>query len=329
MSRLRKPDTSPNLRFVKPCLAQATNEAPSGDEWVHEIKYDGYRVQVHLVGSKAMLFSRNALDWTRRFGLVVGELERLGVGSAIVDGEAVVQDQNGVANFDALRRELGKEQKAQIMLMAFDLLHLDGEDLRPRPLLERKKLLQVLLGARRKSSLLRFSDHMHGDGKQIFASACKLGLEGIVSKRHDRPYRSGRSADWLKIKCIMADPFVVIGYVPLQGASQAIGSLVMGYYDHGTLTYAGRVGTGFSASDAGAIWEGLQTIKSVSSTLLKRLTREQRDGVVWVQPELVAQVEYRSWSPDGLLRHSSFKAFRQDKRPSEIGRPASLAVVSD
>jgi bifunctional non-homologous end joining protein LigD len=321
--------TSPPIPFIKPCLAEATDAAPSGADWVHEIKYDGYRVQAHVAGSKVTLFTRNALDWTGKFGRVVGELEKLRASSAVLDCEAVVQNDKGVADLDALRRELEHGPKANIVLMVFDLMHLDGVDVRQRPLLQRKALLQERLGAKSKSFLLQFSDHMQGDGKDIFASACGMGLEGIVSKRIDRPYRSGRSGDWLKIKCVMADRFVVVGYVALKGASQAIGALVLAYHDGGALIYAGRVGTGFSAVDAGAIWGALQTIRTEIFPFSQRLTREQREGVVWVQPVVVAEIEYRGWSPDGLLRHCAFKAFRQDKSPDQICRPASLASRMD
>ena len=324
MTRPAKGTASAGLAFFKPCLAQAATEPPSGEDWVHEIKYDGYRIQAHLAASNVSLFTRNAFDWTNKLGDVAGELGKLGVKAAIIDGEAVVQNKSGVSNFHALQRELDKGPKARIALMAFDLLHLEGVDVRRQPLLERKAMLKDVLGTRPKSSLLQFGDHMRGDGKQVFASACKLGLEGIISKRVDRPYHSGRSTDWLKIKCALADAFVVIGYVRSKAASQAIGSLVLGYYDGRTLIYAGRVGTGFSASEAAAIWEALQTVRADDPPLSRRLTREQREGVVWVRPALVAQVEYRGWTPENHLWHSSFKAFRQDKWPSQIGRPASL-----
>ena len=324
MSRAAKSEEGLSLQFIKPCLAEAASAPPSGDQWVHEIKFDGYRIQAHLANSKARLFTRNALDWTDKFGLIAGEVQKLRAGNAIIDGEAVVQDAAGVADFDALRRELERGRNARIVIMAFDLLHLDGTDLRRQSLLERKAQLRSLIGKPSNSSLLQFSDHMAGEGSDVFKNACRMGLEGIVSKRIDRHYRSGRSGDWLKVKCVMADPFVVIGFVRLKGSSQAIGSLVLGYYDGRILIYAGRVGTGFSQDDAAAVWEALQTVLTDAPPLHKRLTPEQREGVVWVKPLLVAQVEYRSWSPAGIVRHASFKSFRQDKRPSEIRKPPSL-----
>jgi bifunctional non-homologous end joining protein LigD len=207
--------------------------------------------------------------------------------------------------------------------MAFDLLHLEGLELRHRPLRERKDLLRVLLGKRPKSSLLQFSDHMMGDGNAVLESACQIGLEGIISKRLDRPYRSGRSSDWLKSLCLLTDPFVVIGFVPSKAGSDIVGSLVLGFYDGGSLIHAGRVGTGFSQAEARALWQGLQTIRIETQPISQRLSREQRQDVVWVEPRFVAEVQYRGWSGDGLLRHSSFKALLPKKRPSDVQQAAS------
>lgn len=322
------PATTP-VAFIAPCLAQAAVTPPSGERWVHEIKYDGYRVQVQIQPVGVTLLTRNGLDWTDRLGMAATEISGLAAKSAIVDCEAIVQGKNGRADFHALQREIKKGRKARIILMAFDLLHLNGRDLRCEPLLARKAALRLLLGDRPTSSLVQFSEHMEGDGKEVFASACKLGLEGIVSKLIDQPYSSGRSNDWIKSKCVIADPFVVIGYVASKAASHAIGSLVLGYYEGASLIYAGRVGTGFSARDARAISQGLQSIQSDAPPLAKGLTPEQLDHVVWVRPVLVAQVEYRAWTDDGILRHAAFKAFREDKLPTEIHLPASATEIGD
>jgi bifunctional non-homologous end joining protein LigD len=310
--------------FIKPCLAQDAQTPPSGEQWAHEIKHDGFRIQAIVTPPAVTLLTRSGLDWTHRLGVVVKELATLKVRSAIIDGEAVVLNESGVADFHALQREARKGARAHIVLMAFDLLHLNSSDVRKRPLFERKALLRDALGKRSKSSLLRYNDHMLGDGKEVLAGACKLGLEGIISKRLDRPYRSGRSPDWLKPKCLLSDPFVVIGYTPMKGASGAIGSLVLGYYDGVTLRHAGRVGTGFSEREAHAIGEGLEAIRTEEPPTSQRLTHEQRHGVIWVRPQLVAQITYQGWSSDGLLRHSSFKVFLPDLRPSEVRKPKSL-----
>ena len=306
------------------CLARATAVPPSGDDWVHEIKFDGYRVQAILEDGKARLITRNGLDWTGRFGAVVKTVAALPARTLILDGEAIVQDARGVSDFGALQQELKLGRAARIALMAFDLLHLDGDDLCPRPLLERKTELARLLGPRPSSSLLQISAHMQGDGREILANACAMGLEGIVSKRANRPYRSGRHGDWLKIKCVMTDPFVIIGYVDQKGVAEAVGALAMGYYDGGVLQYAGRVGTGFTAAEAHALWQGLQVIRNGASPLPAPLTREQREGLVWVEPRLVAEVEYRGWSADKLLRHASFKSILARKGARNVGRPATF-----
>jgi bifunctional non-homologous end joining protein LigD len=317
------------LAFIRPCLAQDAQTPPSGEQWAHEIKHDGFRIQALVTPPEVSLLTRNGLDWTRRLGVVVDELAALRVRSAIIDGEAVVLNKNGVADFQALHREARKGGRARIILMAFDLLHLNAVDVRNRPLIERKALLRDALGKRPKSALLRYNDHMLGDGKEVLAGACKLGLEGIISRRLDRPYRSGRSPDWLKSKCLLSGPFVVIGYARMKGASGAIGSLVLGYYDGATLVHAGRVGTGFSEREARAIGEGLQAIRTGEPPTPQRLTHEQRQGVIWVRPQLVAEITYQGWSSDGLLRHSSFKAFLPDMRPGEVHKPISLNRLAE
>jgi bifunctional non-homologous end joining protein LigD len=230
-------------------------------------------------------------------GSSVEELAALKVHSAIIDSEAVVLNEAGVADFQALQREVRKEARAHIVLMAFDLLHHNGVDVRKRPLLERKALLRDSLGKWSKSSLLRYNDHMSGDGKAVLANACKLGLEGIISKRIDRPYRSGRSSNWLKSKCLLSDPFIVIGFT-LQAGSKLIGSLVLGYHDGASLIYAGRVGTGFSEEEAHAMQQALQMTRTEHPPTTQRVSHVQRQGVIWVQPRLVAKVQYRGWSSD-------------------------------
>jgi bifunctional non-homologous end joining protein LigD len=324
MKSAGKGGNSSSLAFIEPCLAQLTNEPPTGDNWVHEIKYDGYRIQAHIEHGRVTLLTRNAHDWTEKFGVVGQEFAEIGVRSAIIDGEAIVQDATGVSDFDALAREISKARSAIIVFMAFDLMYLDGSELRSRPLLERKAALKRVLGSRADGALLRFSDHMKGDGCEILSQACKLRLEGIVSKRADRPYRSGRSGDWLKSKCLMVDLFVVIGYVGSTATSEAIGSLVLGYYEGKSLVYAGRVGTGFSFRDAASIWQALKPLHSKPPPLARELTRDQRDGVEWVEPRLVAQVKYTAWTDENILRHATFKGLRDDKPALEIGRPASL-----
>jgi bifunctional non-homologous end joining protein LigD len=310
--------------FIKPCIPTEASAPPSGRAWVHEIKHDGIRVQALVASQKATLFTRTGLNWTPRLGAVVDDLAALKVQSALIDGEAIVQNERGIADFHLLQLEMRKGRRARIAVMAFDLLNLNGLDLRPQPLLERKGLLRDTLGQRAKSSLLQVSDHVEGDGRAVLASACKLGLEGIVSKRVDKPYRSGRSADWLKALCVHTDQFVVVGYTLAKGMQESIGSLVLGYLDGQDLVHAGRVGTGLSQAEANAVWTALQAIHIEHPDMSPRLPRDQTKDVVWVKPVLVVQVKYRGWTADGLLRHSAFVRFRHYVRPSEARRPVSL-----
>ena len=314
------------LAFIPPCLARAIDAPPHGNDWIHEVKFDGYRIQAHLQGGRVRLLTRNGHDWTEKLGKVGDDLQTLSVRSAIIDGEAIVQDAAGVADFAALTSELKRGQSTRIVVMAFDLLHLDGADLRERPLLERKATLQRLLERTSMPDLLAYSDHITGAAAAILAKVCEIGAEGIVSKRADRPYRSGRGGDWVKVKCRIVDPFVIIGYVTNTAASEAVGSLVLGYYDGPSLVYAGRVGTGFSARIAAQLWHALQPLVTTAPPLARKLDREQRLGVNWVSPRLVARIEYRAWTDDKILRHATFQGLRGDKAARAIGHPSSQRV---
>jgi bifunctional non-homologous end joining protein LigD len=307
--------------FVQPCLATLAREPPTGPQWVHEIKLDGYRLQARLEKGDARIITRNGLDWTHRFRSMAATLAKLPVRSALIDGEAIVEDERGVSSFVALVDELKAGGSTRIAYVAFDLLHLNGVPLAGLPLRERKSRLEMLLRSQATEGLLRYSQHLEGDGTAILAQACKLGLEGIVSKRIDKPYQSGRSETWLKTKCIQTDEFVVIGYVDSTAIRNAIGALALGFYDGGRLTYAGRVGTGFDRRTAADLWSLLQPLRLNAPPLDAPLTALQRRGLVWVKPQLVAQVEYRAVTGDRLLRHASFVALREDKPAKQVEAP--------
>lgn len=315
------------LNFIPPCLAKP-GRPPAGPNWVHEIKYDGYRLQAHVASQGlsriVRFFTRNGYDWTDRLACLVPSLESLPARVAIMDGEAVSFDSCGVSSFELLHSELKRGRKARITMIAFDLLHIDGKDLRALPLIERKSRLKALVDKPTEASGLQYCDHIVGDGMEVLKKTCELDLEGIVSKRRDQPYRSGRSGDWIKAKCVLSAPFVVIGHTPQKTQPQSVGALVLGYYNKGLLTYAGRVGTGFTAREAKSMWEGLQAICCEPPPFVQELTRSQREQVRWVTPILVAQVEYRGWTSDRLLRHPTFKCFREDKSPQEVGCPNGL-----
>lgn len=309
--------------FIPPCLATLADAPPEGDAWVHEIKYDGYRIQARIVDGAVQLLTRTGLDWTARFASIAKALRSLKVSSAIIDGEIVVERADGVTSFTDLVAALESGRSEAMVYIAFDLLFLDGVDVRDASLGERKTLLE-LLWTRTRSKRLRYSQHFATDGAALLADACRLGLEGLISKRNDLPYRSGRRADWLKSKCIRTDEFVIGGYSVSTVDAKAIGALALGAYARGRLVYAGRVGTGFSHALARRLFSALRPLEQDAPPFATKLTAPQRRGVVWVAPQLVAQIEYRSVTSDGLLRHASFQGLREDKPARDVALPDAL-----
>jgi bifunctional non-homologous end joining protein LigD len=302
----------PLPEFVPPCLAERQKNVPEGDEWLHEIKFDGYRLEARLDKGEVKLFTRNNLDWTKRFPRVAKALASLDIEAALLDGEVVVEREDGTTSFSELVADLKAGNRARMVYYAFDLLYLNGMDLRGATLVERKHVLAGLL-KRRKTAPLRLSEHLTGAGRQMLDEACNLGLEGIISKRADSPYHSGRAGDWIKITCLLTDEFVVSGYVESTAQKNAIGALVLGRYRRGKLQYMGRVGTGFSRAVAAELWRAAQSRRRATSPFADALDPLQRRGVVWIRPDLVADVEYRALTGDGLLRHAAFKGLREDK----------------
>jgi bifunctional non-homologous end joining protein LigD len=316
------------LQFITPCLATLVAAPPKTDAYVHEVKFDGYRLQLVLRKGKAIIHTRGGLDWTERFPLIAEAAAALPVESAVFDGEAIVEDKNGVADFVALQEALKTGQAGLIVFYAFDLLYLKGYDLRPLPLLKRKALLEILL-AQDTTGILRYSAHFETPGDTLFKYICQLGAEGLVSKRADLPYHSGRSTDWLKAKCTHRQEFVIIGYVPSTSLPKAIGSLVLGYYDQGKLFHAGRAGTGYSRQMATDLRQDLETIKLDISPVEGPLSAEAKKNVRWVKPLRVAEIEFRGWTNDALLRQAAFKALREDKPPQEIVREDKNLTADD
>ncbi len=315
------------LAFVPPCLARLA-AAPEGPGFVHEIKFDGYRVQAHVIkngdGARVRIFTRSGLDWTDRFSGLVPELAALPVTSAILDGEAVVIDEDGRTSFSALQAALKTTARGRgaITLVAFDLLHRDGRDLTGLPLSERIAQLGEVLGSRPADARVQASLTLDGSGREVLAAACAMGLEGIVSKRLDRPYRPGRHGDWIKAKCARSSPFAVVGYVAEKTSPERVGSLVLAWQDGDLWRHAGRVGTGFSRKEAAAMWQGLQAIRRTQTPLSGRLTASQGRDVVWLEPKVVAQVTYRDVTDDGLLRHATFDGLRTDIAPQDTAAPS-------
>ncbi|WEX07502.1 DNA ligase D [Chelativorans sp. AA-79] len=305
--------------FIEPTLATLRPTPPPGAKWLHEIKYDGYRLQAHIRSGKTRLLTRSGLDWTEKFGrAITGALGGLPVKQAILDGELIVEGAGGASDFSALQAALSEGRTDRMVFCLFDLLYVDGHDLRPVPLIERKAALEKLLqGA---PPVLRYSEHFEEDGELVFRHACRLSLEGIVSKAGDAPYRSGRVKDWIKSKCSMRQEFVVAGFVPSSTFDRAIGSLVLGYYEEGRLMHAGRVGTGFSHVVAQDLFKRLDKSRISKSPFAKKLTAEEARGAKFVRPELVAEVEFRTWTAENLIRHAAFRGLREDRDPKEVVR---------
>jgi bifunctional non-homologous end joining protein LigD len=313
--------------FVQPCLAELATTTPSGARWLHEIKFDGYRIQARLSAGTLTLRTRSGLDWTDRFvpSAFAGELAELGIRNALIDGEVVVEDSGGVSDFSALQADLSEGRRDRMVFWAFDLLFLDGEDLAGRPLAERKAALAGLIPEPR---ALRYSEDMDEGGEALLRHACRLSLEGIVSKRRDAPYRSGRGGEWVKTKCSRRQEFVIGGYTPSSASPGAVGSLVLGTWHKDALRLDGRVGSGFSAAASRSLWKELEALRTEAPPFAGPLPAEARRGVRWAKPELVAEVEFRSRTASDTLRHAVFHGLRRDKPAREVVREEPSAPPS-
>jgi len=306
-------------KFAPPELATLVAQPPAGEQWLHEFKHDGYRILARLDHRRVELYSRNAHDWTQRFPAVAAALERLPAEQAMFDGEVTVLLPDGTSSFQALQNQLSGVKTGQLVYMIFDLLHLDGRDLTAARLEDRKAALARLLSSPSdRAAVLRYSDHVIGSGADFFARACRLGLEGIVSKRRDSPYRGARGADWLKIKCLKQQEVVIGGYTEPEGSRVGIGALLCGVYDHGRLEYIGKVGTGFDHRTLRELKARLAKLEQETSPFASRPVGAGRAH--WVKPQLVAQVSFTEWTSDGKLRHPAFHGLREDKPGTEVSR---------
>jgi bifunctional non-homologous end joining protein LigD len=304
--------------FLPPSLAAPADVPPSGPQWVHEIKYDGYRIQARIDGNNIKLLTRNNLDWTARFNSIAAALKELRLGSALLDGEIVVEDANGIPSLGNLQADLKEGRQDRFRYHVFDLLYCDGFDLTRATLLDRKEVLEQILRQVPADFPIRFSEHLEQDGRAMFEHAGRLGLEGIVSKRKDLPYRAGRGDHWIKSKAVAQQEFVILGYVPSTAAGGSVGSLPLGYYDsRGKLLYAGRVGTGWSVAQATALRKDLDNIAGPKPQFGNPLPAGV-EKVRWAEPKLVCEVQYRAWSHDGILLHPVFKGLREDKPAEEV-----------
>ena len=307
--------------FVPLCLATLSETAPDDPAWVHEIKFDGYRIEARLDHGEVRLLTRKALDWAERFPRVAAAVKALPVRQALLDGEVISETERGVSSFSQLQQDLSEGRSERVVYMAFDLLHLDGRDLTGAPLIERKQALQELLADLPGDAPIRYSEHFEEPGSELLSHACRLALEGIISKRRNAPYRSGRGGDWIKTKCSDRQEFVVAGYAPSTVDPKAIGALILGYYDGGQLRYAGRSGTGYTHKVARDLWRRLQPLRTDKPAFGAVPPEETRSrNATWVRPQLVAEVSFHGWTHGDRVRQASFQGLREDKSPTEIVR---------
>ncbi len=307
-------------------LATLVAEEPDGDDWLHEIKLDGYRMLCRISGGSVRFISRNGHDWTSRFTGLKEDAAKLPATDALIDGEVVVLDDEGRSSFQTMQNAFKGEVRSSFYFYVFDLLYLNGFDLRPAPIEKRKAILQQLVSG--DDDAIRYSDHVVGHGPATFREASRLGLERIISKRLSRPYVGGRGLDWVKVKASQQEEFVIGGFTKPSGSREEFGALLLGHYDpSGDLRYAGRVGTGFSATTLADVSARLNKLIAPESSFsdLSGRTGEAR-GVTWVKPKLVGQVSFSHWTEGGHLRHPVFLGLREDKPARQVRRDAPVST---
>lgn len=314
-------------RHLEPQLATLSSEVPVGEEWLHELKFDGYRLLAWVDGKSVRLVTRRGQDWTDRFAQTAEAIAAMGLSGSILDGELVALDEHGVSQFQKLQNWLKNNRTGELVYYVFDAPFLLGYDLRGVPLLKRKQALAKLLLAYEpgNSGPVRYSDHVVGQGPAFRGQACEHGLEGVVSKRTNGRYQAGRSPQWRKLKCHNRQEFVIGGYTQPQGSRSHFGSLLLGYYQGENLVYCGRVGTGFTQQSLRDLGRRLKALRRESCPFEPPPPRAARRGVTWVKPELVAEVEFSGWTDDGVLRHPSFQGLREDKEARNVVREQPTA----
>ncbi|MBY5873743.1 ATP-dependent DNA ligase [Rhizobium leguminosarum] len=319
--RPRNPE-QPHLPFdpmpdrVEPCLALLKATPPKGPNWLYEVKWDGYRLAIHKDHDRVRLVTRGGHDWTHRFPTIAAAAGALPVGTAILDGEAVVLDEAGRSNFNRLQQALGgrggKRVATEPLFMAFDLLYFDGHDISRMDQEDRRQLLQELVPE--DDGGIRLSQEIETDDPDVLlATACSHDLEGIICKDRTAPYRSGRGGDWVKVKCVQSEGFLVIGFEPSVAAHGGIGRLLLAARRGDDLVYVGGVGTGFNGRNAPPLRKAMDALRTTKAPVPLK-----RKDAVWLRPELVAEVEFRAWTDDGKLRHASYKGLREAADASDV-----------
>lgn len=314
----------------KPQLATLSSSVPQGDDWLHELKFDGYRLLAFIDNGEVRLVTRNGNDWTDRFRTIATDLQNLPLMQGLLDGEIVSINKAGISDFQQLQNQMKRGRDEDLVYYLFDAPYLEGYNLARTRLDKRKALLARLVLAVNPSNdgPIRYSDHIRGQGPDVFEHACRFAMEGVVSKQAKSTYHQARTKSWLKTKCIKRQEFVIGGYTKPGGSRVGFGALVLGYYQDGQFIYAGRVGTGFNHESLRRIKAELTKRKTDSSPFTKPPQGSQARGVQWVKPELVGEVEFTEWTSEGLLRHPSFQGLREDKTAENIVREVAENIPS-
>ncbi len=320
----RKAAKLPAFGKIAPQLATLVDDVPTEGDWIYELKYDGYRAIATLDGGKVKIASRSGKDWTDHFSTVARALSRVRAKNAIFDGEVAYAAEDGRTDFQKLQNAMSGAGDAQrLVYFVFDLLHYDGVDLTDEPLEARKDKLRTILAG--EGPPLKMGEHVRGNAVEFFERACTMGLEGIVAKRADRPYRAGRGPDWVKVKCQKRQEMVIVGSTAPKGSRAGLGALLLAVRDGGTYRYVGKVGTGFSQASLDDLTKRLAKIPAAHAPVLGAPgLRDAR----WVKPELVCEVRFSEWTRDGALRHPTFEGLREDKRPEDVVREKEAPVAN-
>jgi bifunctional non-homologous end joining protein LigD len=321
------PPPSPPPRFVKPQLALAVDAPPAGERWCHEIKFDGYRLHARIDGDDIRLLTRTGLDWSKRYGATIAALRALPLRAAYIDGELCALRPDGTPSFAALQAAMDNKATDRLVYFVFDLLFLDGQDLMRETLRARKRKLQALL--QNAPDALRYTEHITGNGAAFLEAARGLKVEGVLSKLLDAPYKPGERGTWRKCKVLHAEEFVVVGFTDPEGARPYFGALLLGYYDaRGRLHYAGRVGSGIGHRELKRLYDKIAPLATKKMPLSEPPPKTagrfaeplELRRVHWIEPQLVAAVEYLTWTEGGVLRAVTYQGLREDKPAREVVR---------
>ncbi|MBP8232784.1 MAG: DNA ligase D [Rhizorhabdus sp.] len=319
---VRRKGAAPLPAFRPPQLATLVDSVPEGRNWIHEIKFDGYRALVAASGGKVRIHTRSGLDWTAKFASIAEAVAALDLPACLLDGEIVALDHEGNPSFSELQKRIKGESDAPLRLYLFDLLSEGNKDLTKLGTVERKGRLSALLPA--DGAVVQVADHVIGAGEKLFDAMCGAGQEGIISKRADAPYRQGRSSDWLKVKCTRRQEFVIIGWSPSSARGRPFRSLLLGQYRDGDLVYAGKVGTGFSQDGMADLAD--QFARRARKTAPADVPKSEARNARWVRADLVAEIAFAEFTHEGVLRHASFLGLRSDKAAEEVRREEAVPL---